>query len=423
MEIIGSLAARHANEARGFVGYPQSYESDKIIGVDQAGQPFTLLLEVPDNFIEAAKKEKDKPVPKIGAMAETHARAKNPCIAMPDNGPITRSGGCFVAEQVDAVEGQPGVYKAKWLSILKNWETDPEPRFSAGYMETNVKLPFTADAVALKLELIRMNDALRQALASGQEIEQINGIDTLDFYAKRNQLVMDLYLGAEKKWYIGVEMQYRRLEVGSIHNETLFKRQITELIASNSVNGMYGGVILRPVEQVGDKRIVHVDSVRRLSHAFDYKKQAMKPVESVWDEWISKGSGWMKFMKSKGFEVEIIPVQRVNAGPISNDKYSKEYLKGVLPKQLKAWVDQEFHNAPYVNFGNQNAYLVTPMAIRTADTRADKYKGNIMLSSAHAFGKAFGNALELDKDLKRTLTMSQKPMPFVRPTNDSELDR
>lgn len=423
MEIVGSLAARLANEARGFVGYPQSYEADKIKGVDQAGVPFTLILDVPDNFVEAAKKEKDKPVPKIDGMAETHKRAQNPCVAMPDNGPLTRSGGCFVAEQVDAVDGQPGVYKAKWLSILKNWETDPEPKFFNGYFETNVKLPFNSETVAKKNELIRMNEGLRLALASGSEIEQINGMDTIDFYAARSQLVMDLYLSA-KKWYIGVDPQYRRLEVANLGNETLFKRQITELIASNSVNGMYGGVILRPIENVGDKRIVHVDSVRRLTHVYDYANQRMKPVESVWDEWINKGASWMKYIKKQGMEVEIIPIQRINAGAISNEKYDKEYLKGVLPKQLKAWVDQEFHNAPYVNFATQNAYIVTPMAVRTADMRKPEFKGNIILSSAHSFGKSFGNVLELDKDLKRSLTLSAKPMPFVREQADKpDLDR
>lgn len=427
MKIVGSIEAMLANEARGFVCYPRRYEEDRIIGVDHAGQDVVLLLDVPDRFVEAAKKESDKPVPKVMAMAETHKRAQNPCIAMEDNGPVTRSGGCFVAEQVTAVEGQPGVYKANWLSILKNWESDPEPMFGFGYLETNIKLDFTADVEAKKAKLIEMNEAIRAVAASKAQPEQIAGMDTVDFYAARNELMMDLYQSA-KKWFIGVDVQYRRIEIADLDNEALFKRQLVELIASNSVNGMYGGVILRPIKVVNGERIVQVDSVRRLDHKYDYAKQAVPPAESVWDQWITKGSGWMKVMKRDGYEVEIIPIQRVNAGKISNDKYSKEYLKEgrPLPKQIKAWVDQEFHEAPYVSFSSQNGYLVTPIAIRCADTRAKEHVGNILLSSIHAFGKAFGNALELDKDLQRTLKLSAKPIPVpYRPRNNASpaLDR
>lgn len=431
MKTVGSIEAMLANEARGFVCYPRKYESDRIIGVDHAGQDVILLLDVPDRFIEAAKKESDKPVPKVLSMAETHKRAQNPCIAVEDNGPLTRSGGCFVAEQVVAVEGQPGVFKANWLSILKNWESDPEPMFGYGYLETNIKLDFTAEIEEKKARLIEMNDALRAVVASKAQPEQINGIDTVDFYAARNELMMDLYQSA-KKWYIGVDVQYRRLDIADLENELLFKRQVVELIRSNSVNGMYGGVILRPIKVVNGERVVQVDSVRRLDHKFNYKaaERGIPPVETVWDEWVGKGkgSGWMKVMKRDGFEVEIIPIQRVNAGKISNDKYSKEYLKEgrPLPKQIKAWVDQEFHEAPYVSFALQNAYLVTPIAIRCADTRAAEHAGNILLSSIHAFGKAFGNALELDKGMQRTLKLSAKPVPTPfrpRTTSNPTLDR
>jgi hypothetical protein len=413
MKTIGSVEAMLANEARGFICYPRRYEDDRIIGVDNAGQDVVLMLDVPDRFVEAAKKETDKPVPKIQSMKETHKRAQNPCIAMEDNGPLTHSGGCFVAEQVTPVEGKPGVFKAHWLSILKNWESDPEPMFGYGYLETNVSLASNAETENKKVKLIDMNDAIRAALASKAEPEQINGIDTVDFIAARNELAMDLFIGAKNKWYIGVDVQFRRLEVASLENESLFRRQVLELIQSNSVKGMYGGVIMRPVKVVNGERIVQVDSVRRIDHKFDYAKAVVPPVDKAWDDWIGKGSGWIRAMKRDGYEVELIPIQRINAGRISNEKYSKEYLKEgrPLPKQVKAWVDSEFHNAPYVSFALQNAYLVTPIAIRCADTRAEEFAGNILLSSIHAFGKAFGNTLELDKDMRRTLKLSAKPVP------------
>ena len=60
--------------------------------------------------------------------------------------------------------------------------------------------------------------------------------------------------------------------------------------------------------------------------------------------------------------------------------------------------------------------------MRTADTRAREFResNTILLSSIHAYGKAIGNALELDRNGQRTLKLSATPEPFVRPSRGSE---
>ncbi len=417
MEIIGSLAALQAGEANGFVGYPQKYsvsanEKESFIeGVDQAGKPFKLFIDVPQVFVDAAKNQTDISVPSVATLAETHRRARNPCIAMNDNGPATCSGGVFLAEQVEAIDAEKGIYKSRWLSILKDWEDGLTPRIAVGYLETNVKLPFNAEVEGKKKQLIDMNAALAEAKKSG-DVDQIDGIDLVDYTSSRDQLALELF-GMAKKWFVGVDIQFRRLQVADMSNEALVRRVVLEMIESNTVNGMYGGVIMRPVKVEGGKRIVKLDSVRRLNHQYDYTNRCIPSVDTVWDAFVTKsGSGWLKAMKKEGYEVEIIPVQRINCGPISNEKYSKEYTKGNLPKQLKAFVDREFYNAPYVSFSLQNAFLATPIAIRMADTRGTEK--NLILGSIHAFGKPFGNALELDQKMDATLKLSERPEPKVR---------
>jgi hypothetical protein len=412
MEIIGSLAAIIKKEAGGFVGYPRQYVGNEIHGVDQAGKPFILVLDIPSNFIEAAKKQSDINIPDVATLQETHRRARNPCIAMEDNGPLTKSGGAFLAEQVEVVDLQKGSFKARWLSILKDWETSPEPRIAAGYLETSVMLPLTAETEGKKLQLKEMNQTISSLQSAGSNVDQVNGVDLIDYVSSRDDLALELYQTA-KKWFIGVDVQYRRIELAQLDNEALIRRQVLELIESNSVNGMYGGVIMRPIKTEGGKRVVQMDAIRRLNHQYDYKLKAVPDVATVWNAFVPKGSGWMKYMKREGFDVEIIPIQRVNCAPMSGERYAKEYNKG-LPKQLKAFVDKEFYFSPYVNFAQQNACLVAPIAMRTADSRKAEHAGNFMLSTLHAFGKPLGNAMELDKDLQREYQMSASPVPFVR---------
>jgi hypothetical protein len=436
MALIGSLAALAAGKTTGFVGYPRNYinkgtpETSFIQGVDQAGEPFTLKITLPAHQYERAKVKTDTVLPTVEAMSETHRRARNPCIAMPDNGPLNITGGVFVAEQVSTVDAEKGFYTANWLSILKDWESAPTPRFGLGYLETNVKLDFTAEIEMLKQSLASMNQKLVDAREDkGQQatVEHIDGMDLIDFMAQRDALAMKLYRSA-KKWFIGVDVQYQRLEALDVSNEALVRRHVIELIESNTHNGMYGGVILRPWKESEGRQVVDMGSVRRINHQFDYRNpsQGVPPADKAWNDFVKYGAGWMKAMKRDGFNVDIIPVQRINAGKISNQIYSNDYNHDQLPKHLKAFVDKPFHMAPYANFGTQNAFLVSPVAIRTADSPKAEFAGTVLLSTIHAFGKVVGNAAELDRNGERTFKMSAPPQPVAprarRPQPEPSLD-
>lgn len=419
MSIIGSIQALQQGKTTGFIGYPRSYEvgstpsSSIIRGVDQAGVPFMLELSIPDRFIAEAKLKPDVSVPDVASLAETHRRARNPCYAASDNGPGSVTGGVFLAEQVQAVDAARGHYKANWLSILRDVDDAPMPRTGIGYLEINGKQPHTSEYESEKLRLIGMNEAYDRAMIQNPQAETIMDMHVLDFTAARDKLALSLY-EMQKKWYIGVELQYHRLEQMKTANELHGKSQVLDFISSNTVNGMYGGVILRPISRDGKNEVVVVDSVRRLNLQYDYQKKMIPTVDTLWTGFIEKGgSGWLKAMKAKGYDVEIIPIQRVNCGGISNEKYSKEFTKG-FPKQLKAFVDKRFYHAPYVNFGLQNAYLACPIGMRTAETRKSEFSGTVLLSTIHAFGKAIGNALELDRKGERTMKLSSLPAPIAR---------
>ena len=419
MSIPGSLAALKSGEATGFVGYPQRYElgdgesKSFIHGVDQAGLAFMLELRIPERFIEEAKKKTDVSIPEVAALAETHRRARNPCYAADDNGPATPTGGAFLAEQVELVDASKNHYAAKWLSILREDESSPLHKIGFGYMEINGKLGNSLEIEEKKLRLIEMNAAYTQAMKDNPEAESIMGISVLEFAQERDQLALQLY-ELQQQWFIGVDVQYDRLEVLDLQNEVNAKQQVVNSISDNSVNGMYGGVILRPIKNENGVRTVIVDSVRQINHQYDYKSRCVPTVDTLWQTFVEKGgSGWMKAMRSKGYEIEMIPCQRVNCGKVSNEKYAKEMRKG-FSKQLKAFVDTRFHHAPYVNFAQQNGYLACPVAMRNAETRKADFNGNILLSSIHAFGKAIGNVLELDKHGERTLKLSEIPSPKVK---------
>lgn len=414
-EILGSLAALHAEQAVGFVGYPQQYvkgatpEECFIHGVDVAGQPFTLAVVPPERHLQAAKESTDRIVPSVALLSDTRRTAQMPCIAMPDNSPITKTGGMILAEQVTVVDKAKGLYRSNWLSVLQESNLVQAPRLAVGYMESTFILSTSSPEIqAKKQRLIHMNGQWQAAVANTVKPEQIEGLDILDYQAQRDSLSRELFNEAYLKWFVAVDVQYRRLQTLPMDNEAKVRSTILELIDSNSVQGMYGGVILRPTLPKGDKRVVQMDSIRRLNNGFDYKNKVKMPVETAWNDFITKGgSGWLKVMKRDGFEVEVIPVQRINAGPISNAKFAKEFLKPVLPKTIKAFVDTSFHHSPHLNFANQNAYLASPIAVRNAET----LEKEILLGSIHSFGKVIGNALELDKDMNRTLELSQRVEP------------
>lgn len=415
-EILGSLAALHAEQAVGFVGYPQQYvkgatpEESFIIGVDVAGQPFTLVVSPPERHIQAAKESTDRIVPSVALLSDTRRTAQMPCTAMPDNSPITKTGGMILAEQVTVVDKAKGLYRSNWLSVLQESNLVQAPRLAVGYMESTFILSTSSPEIAAKKQrLIHMNAQWQAAVAKKDDKpEQIEGLDILDYQSQRDSLSRELFNEAYLKWFVAVDVQYRRLQSLPMDNEAKVRSTILELIDSNSLQGMYGGVILRPIRQNGDKRVVQMDSIRRLNNEFDYKNKVKKPIETAWNDFITKGgSGWLKVMKRDGFEVEVIPVQRINAGPISNAKFAKEFLKPVLPKTIKAFVDTSFHHSPHLNFANQNAYLASPIAVRNAET----LEKEILLGSIHSFGKVIGNALELDKDMNRTLELSARVEP------------
>lgn len=428
--ILGSVAALKKGSTAGFVGYPTRYligdhPSDQFVeGVDQAGERFTLRLTVPERFLQEAKRKKDVIIPDLSSLSETHRTARNPCFADESNGPGSITGGVFLAEQVQVIDAERNMLSCNWLSVLCAEDRAAKPKIGVGYLEMNRIPMISAEFEQKKLRLMEMNATLEAATESTEVLE---GMSLLDYSMQREQLAIDLYLNQKKSFYIGVDVQYPRLETLNLDNETKVRSAILEMIESNSKCGMYGGVIMRPIDVSGQDRIVQVDSIRRLNHQFDYQESKVPDVSKIWDEFLPRGSGWMKAMKRKGFDVEIIPIQRVNCGPISNEKYLNEFVRSTqgsfgMPKQLKAFVDKRFHFSPFVNFATQNAYLACPIAMRNADTVKREFRAanTVLLSSIHAYGKAIGNALELDKNFERTLKLSTIPVPFVRAPQSSQ---
>lgn len=422
MAVHGSQKAFNQGQANGIVCYPRQYvvgadpDQHVVHCVDQEGMPLTLKVDIPARFLEAAKKRSDVVIPTLTALSETHRRARTPCYADPENGPGNPTGGIFLAEQVKALDASKGLYSCNWLSILRDINDAPAPRMGLGFLEINTLIPNTHNYEAIKLKLTRMNKRFAEvSLFKSQEIEEIDGLSVLEHLQERENMALQLYRDA-RQWFVAVDCQYHRLVAVDPSNELALKRTALELIDANSVNGMYGGVILRVVDESGQDRVVQMDAVRRMTHQYDYRSACVPSVDTLWNDFITKGkgSGWLKLMAQKGFRIEVIPTQRIN-GNKANERFKKEFDLG-FSKQLKAFVDKEFHFYPHVSFAYQNAYLACPIAVRTADTReaSSRSSGTLLLSNIHAYGKAIGNVLELDAKGEPTLKLSKRPRPFVK---------
>lgn len=416
MSVLGSVEALIAGSTTGFVGYPIKYHLDPepeksfVDGVDRAGKPFRLFLTVPEHFIEKAKLKTDISVPVLKKLA---GRKGNICEASDDNGPVSMTGGCFMAEQVTIIDKENRILKANWLSVLREDFEAAAPHIGVGYMEMNIQLPSAkADVEELKIKLQAMNISCADAIDA--ERDEIDGISLVDYIQMRNQVYGDLVSKMSRAWFIGVEMQCQRIVNMDKSNAALARREILEIIESNSNNGCYGGVILRPVitKSNGD-RIVLTKDIKRLNHQYKYSKPAGVPdVSTVWDEFLNYGgSGWLGAMSRSDCEVEIIPIRRTNAGKITNEKLSEDLRKERAPKFVKAFVDSRFHTHPYLNLSAQNAFLATPVAMRIAKVVEGAAAGNLLLSSMHSFGKAIGNSLLLDKNFTPTLMLDTPLRP------------
>ncbi|MHD0644632.1 hypothetical protein ACYPKM_03195 [Pseudomonas aeruginosa] len=412
--ILGSLAALKAGKTRGFVGYPRRYElgdtpeNSWVYGVDQAGEQFKMRLDPPQRFIEAAKTRKDRSVPSLANLASLSRSAKNPCNASENNGPGTVPAGAFVAEQASFLDEENNIVSAAWLSILKNYEeeADKKPKICTGYLEINSKFPYTPEVEKAKKELHELNLKVIQATTS--KLEMIDGMHISEFIEARNNKVAEFLRMRERHWFVGNDVQFSRLAELDLLNQANARRTILEMLESNSFSGMYGSVLIRPyrISENGQK-VVDVHAVRRINHMYDYKKGCVPDVTVPWDDFIKSNGSWFTFLSREKMRAEIIPIQRTNCGPITNGTLTDEYDAGQL-KALKFGVDAQFHCMPYLNFAHQNAYLVSPIAIRNAAVGATN---DTILSTLHAYGKPFGNILVLDKDLERTMALDKPIAP------------
>ncbi|MBB4861325.1 hypothetical protein HNP46_000136 [Pseudomonas nitritireducens] len=415
---LGSIEALKQGLTTGFVGYPRSYQIGKtpqdcvMLGVDQAGAPFKLTLEVPQRFIDEAKNRADKTVPSLEDLADDDDRAKNPCFATDDNAPGTVSGGAFVAEQVEFIDKDNNVLKATWMSVLKS-KTNPKlkkPKICTGYLEINTIFPTADSAYATKkLRLQKLNAIVTKAVADKQV--SVNGVPLIQIQVEVSDLTRELLAMGKKHWFIGVDVQYRRIEELDLVNQANARRQIIELLDSNMFDGMYGGVIIRPYREERGTRIVELSCVKNLNTRYNYTNGGgVINGEATWNEFLSKNASWFTYMVRNGMKAEIIPTQRTNCGPVGNANFQKDYLAGKL-KQLKSGVDRLFHTYPYMNFEQQSAYLVSPVAMRNADVRKGESKNDTLLSTFHTFGKPLGNVLEIDRDLNRTYVLDEAVKP------------
>lgn len=390
----------------GMIVYPREYFVDEdnefqshLRALNHLGEECIVFIEPTDeNRRKAADSSSAETVPSLLVFAETGRRAVRPCIADPENGPDNACG-IFVLEQVsyDAVRTQSfglPVYTGKWASVLREDDSVPDCMVGKGYLEMGFKRDLSPEASDMLLEYkeidLRMNAGGLSAI-EGQEIKE--GLATR-------------IMASRKKWFVAVLVKpHETLRLPVVSQNTL-EAALRPGLTKYTHDGMYGGALIRARKG----RVVLSRLSGYCNMQYDYTEGGVKAFEAVFAEFMKFTGSRLVTAKQRDpdITVEVIPVQRVNCGKLGNDKFSKDVcapLYGKASKVMNTYIDRRVHSDPEAKYLLEKPFLYADIAIRLAQAKEKKSKGNCLVSSVHAFSSPYGNAFCMDPKGRSRLVM------------------
>lgn len=390
----------------GMIVYPREYfvnEDDEfsshLLALNHLGEECIVFIEpTEENRRKAADSSSAETVPSLVAFAETGRRAQRPCFASADNGP-DKSCGIFVLEQVSYEEarsqqfGKP-VYSGKWASVLREDDEVPDCMVGKGYLELGFKKQLSAEASDMLLEF--------QELEMQKQSGQISAIDA----AERQESLSARIMADRKKWFVAVFLKpHETLRLPTLSPQ-MFDAALRPGLTKYTHDGMYGGALIRA--RKGKVVLSRLSGFCNMQ--FDYTNGGVKPFEDVFAEFMKYTGNRLMAAKNRdpNIVVEVIPVQRVNCGKLGNDKYAKDVsapLFGRSSKVMNTYLDRRVHHNPQANYLIEKPFLFADIAVRLAQAKEKKSKGNCLVSSVHAFSAPFGNAFCIDPKGRAVLQM------------------
>lgn len=390
----------------GMIVYPREYFVDEdnefnsyVKALNHLNEECIVFIEpTEENRRKAADSSSAETVPSLLAFSEVGRRAMRPCFADIENGP-DKSCGIFVLEQVSFDESRAQVFKlpvytGKWASVLREDDSVPDCIVGKGYLEMGFKNSLSPEASDMLLELKELDMRVQSGSISPIECEEIK-----DGLAAR-------ILADRKKWFVAVLIKHREtLRLPTVSFNTLDAALRPGLIKYTH-DGMYGGALVRV--RRGKTVISKLSGYCNMQ--FDYNSGGVKSFESVFADFMKFTGNRLISAKNRDPEltVEVIPVQRVNCGKLGNDKFSKDVcapLVGKSSKVMNTYIDRRVHNDPNARYIVEKPFLYADIAIRLAQAKEKKSKGNCLVSSLHAFSAPYGNAFCIDPKGRPVLHM------------------
>lgn len=370
----------------GFVFYPRTYTVDEanpdasyVDGVDHAGVERRVFLNPDERAREAARKGTAETVPSLNRFAESGRRAKNPCFADPKNGPDSPVGVLLIEQ---ATARADGAVEARWASVLSESDETPAPAVGIGGLEMYYHPKPDAEVAGW--------------LAHYRQLMATPGVDAI---VQRAELFNQI-LEARRIWTIASVLKPEEtvtLENGRGVTREDIKAAANPFLEKYTRDGLYGGVWIR-VRQ-GD--VVFQQVSQMVNRQFDYKQQQVQTLEQVWeafDRFQAPKLG--RFLSGQqGLIVDVVPMERINAGKAGNDKFKKDWMAlrdGGVPKLQKLYCDKGHYLNPLEDPIKANAQLVASVAVRKAGIYTGPTKGNQLMSTIHAFSAPLGHPLQID---------------------------
>ncbi len=391
----------------GFVFYPQAYclgndaHSSYAIGTaGRAGVACVVYLRPSESSLDASRNSSTaQTVPTLMEFAEQGRRARNPCLASPENGPANPEGMLLIEQATRARELEPqhgglAVYIGRWASVLRESSEMPVALTGAGYLEIGFGRDKDGAIEELSSQYAQVVDAMMRAGAGNM----------VDLEQRRDQLYCQI-MEHRKKWFVGVLIQAERtlsFEPGQANTGALTET-LVRILAQNTVNGMYGGSMIR----LRQGNTVLGDFCRPCNMQYDYAKAEVPSPQVIVDKFMRyAGNSLVMHAAKNGLSLDILPTQRVNCGSRGAEKYGRQMLLGNTSKVLKTYVDRSLHNQPGADYIKSNGFLFARVAMRLAVIGRGKVgEGNCLLSSIHAYSAPMGNIFTVGVDAKQAYQM------------------
>lgn len=402
----------------GMVLYPLVYSIDgddfdksNVIckGID--GKIYKFNLNPPAAAREKAKVDTAATIPKLSKFAETHRKAVNPCFASMDNG-RENPNGIFVGEQIvykgsenidlGGVKVEATIIEGSWASVIRDSREGYRAPIGYGYLETNFNTKMNPQGNEYLMRYKEITEQLDNP-------DQYPGIDMIELTAEQARL-SGMIRSQRQKWFVGVLIHIQQMITVTPEDIVNMRGYVSNFLQRYTKNGIYGGVMIRPHK---DGTVI-TSLCKTYEHRYDYRKGVVADIEDVLDDFMKYyGNKLSRDVKAKGYQVDIVPLERFNCGSPGNDKYSKD-VNGHSSKVMKTFVEKSLQEDPVVNIKAKCGFLYSKVAMRLAQTVDGS---SMLLSSIHAFSKPIGSILTIDKKGEPSMKLDNKlvtdPEPVV----------